>query len=115
MAKSIRQLSACFGKGGFYHRYGGRAIFNVVLVIKCLPFELEQKMAGEELKDLREIATVAFDDRAPDEDVHTMWGVDHSTGAVVVVRPDLWVSMSVIPDQTSELDRYFSDILIAQG
>ena len=30
----------------------------------------------------------------------TIWGVDHAKGAIVVVRPDLWVGMSAFPSET---------------
>lgn len=100
---------------GFYSRYGGRELFNIVVVTKRLPFEIDAIMAEPELQVLRAAATVVFDDQAPDEDAHTMWGVDHGTGAVIAVRPDLWVGMSVRPDQVDELDKYFSGFLIPQG
>ncbi|KAL1850581.1 hypothetical protein Plec18170_006866 [Paecilomyces lecythidis] len=99
---------------GFYLRYGGRKLFNIVVVTKRLPFEIDTVMAEPELQVLRAAATVVFDDQAPDEDGHTMWGVDHGTGAVVAVRPDLWVGKSVRPDQVDELDSYFSKFLIPQ-
>ncbi|KAJ5971621.1 FAD binding domain-containing protein [Penicillium vulpinum] len=99
---------------GFYLRYGAREVFNVVLVAKRLPFEIDGILAEPELQGLREAATIVFDDQAPDEDGHTMWGVDHGTAAVIVVRPDLWVGRSVRPDQVDELDKYFSGFMIPQ-
>ena len=79
---------------GFYRRFGGRERFNVVLVAKCLPFEVDTLLAGADVRAVREVATVLCDDRAPDEDAHTWYEVDHARGAVVVIRPDLWVGAS---------------------
>lgn len=104
--------SALMASSGFYERYGGADRFNVVLVVKCLPFEIEWRLAQtEELARLGEIATVVFDDRAPDEDAHTTWGANHSTGAVAVVRPDLWVGMTAFPDEVAAFDAYFGGFL----
>ncbi|KAI9705385.1 MAG: hypothetical protein M1820_005215 [Bogoriella megaspora] len=71
-------------------------------------------MAGPEFQTLKEVASIVYDDRPPDEDGHTMWGVDHGTGAVVAVRPDLWVGRTVRPDQGDILDAYFSGFLNSQ-
>jgi phenol 2-monooxygenase len=98
----------------FYTRYGGKSVFNIVVVIKRLPFELDTVMAGPEFQTLKDVASTVFDDQPPDEDAHTMWGVDHGTGAVVVVRPDLWVGRSVRPDRIGELEGYFSGFLNPQ-
>lgn len=99
-------------ENGFYAEFGKKEIFNIVLITKCLPFETEERLADGGLATLREIATVVFDDRPPDEDAHYVWGIDHSKGAVVVVRPDLWVGMSAYPNQATELDGYFCQFLL---
>ena len=99
---------------GFYARSGGRELFNIVIVTKRLPFEIDAILAEPEFQRLREVASVVFDDQAPDEDAHTMWGVDHGTGAVIAIRPDLWVGLRVRPDQVDELDQYFSGFLVPQ-
>ncbi|RYP38828.1 hypothetical protein DL767_002432 [Monosporascus sp. MG133] len=99
---------------GFYQRFGGARLFNAVLVVKLLPFEFEALPAPQSrlLKPLREIgATVVFDDRSPDEDAHTTWGVNHVTGAVAVIRPDLWVGQTCYPEQTDLIGEYFEAFL----
>lgn len=53
-----------------------------------------------------------YDDRAPDEDAHTWYGVTRSKGAVVVVRPDLWVGTSAFLDEADELGTYFDQFLL---
>ncbi|RAH42804.1 FAD binding domain-containing protein [Aspergillus brunneoviolaceus CBS 621.78] len=115
VATYVRRFAqALANPNGFYVRFGGRRVFNVVVVTKCLPFEIEERLADPALQALKAIATVVSDDRAPDEDGHTVWGVDHGTGAVVVVRPDLWVGCSVRPDRVKDLDEYFAGFLIPQ-
>ena len=99
-------------ENGFYTEYGKKEVFNIVLVTKCLRFEIEERLADRGLAAFRETATVVFDDRSPDEDAHYVWGIDHSKGAVVVVRPDLWVGMSAYPNQPTELDGYFRQFLL---
>lgn len=96
---------------GFYKQHGGPQLFNIILIVKCLPFEIGAKL--NDLHTLRDRAVIVFDDRAPDEDAHTTWGVNRATGAVVVVRPDLWVGMSVYPDEAAgeELEGYFGGFL----
>ncbi|KAF7183364.1 hypothetical protein CNMCM7691_003563 [Aspergillus felis] len=96
----------------FYKRFGGRERFNILLVAKGTPFELEERLQGDDLSALKESAVVISDDRTPEDDAHSCYGVDHVTGAVVVVRPDLWVGKTAAPDQVDELDRYFSAFLI---
>lgn len=99
---------------GFYNRFGGSSTFNVVVVLSCLPDEIEGLMAEPELNMLRKAATVVCDDRAPDESAHYTYGVSHKDGALVVVRPDLWVGTSALPDSTDELDGYFSGFLTSE-
>lgn len=115
-----RQLSkftkALEDPSGFYQRFGGSKVFNVVLVAKLLPFEYEEVAAKEKdlLGPLERIgASVVFDDRAPDEDAHYTYGVNHKKGAVSVVRPDLWHGMACFPEETEKLDKYFSGFLQA--
>ncbi|GFF23767.1 phenol 2-monooxygenase [Aspergillus udagawae] len=96
----------------FYKRFGGRSRFNILLVAKGAPFELEERLQGDDLSALKESAVVISDDRTPEDDAHSCYGVDHVTGAVVVVRPDLWVGKTAAPDQVDELDSYFSAFLI---
>jgi phenol 2-monooxygenase len=112
---NVKQFaSALNDPDSWYTRFGGRDVFNVVLVTKRLPFEIETFMAGSEWDALKDIATIVYDDQAPDEDAHTTWGVDHGTGAVVVVRPDLWVGNSVRPDEVTTLNEYFGAFLVPQ-
>jgi phenol 2-monooxygenase len=102
---------------GFYRRLGGEDLLQVVLVVKMLPFEFEQFAAAEPGRSLLApllqfgSTAVVFDDRAPDEDAHTTWGVNHRTGAVAVIRPDLWVGMSCYPEETDKMAGYFEGFL----
>ncbi|KAL2163195.1 hypothetical protein VTH06DRAFT_5251 [Thermothelomyces fergusii] len=104
---------------GFHRRFGGEALFQVVLVVKLMPWELEQLEASDEgrelLAPLRRLAStvVVFDDRAPDEDAHTTYGVDHRKGAVAVIRPDLWLGTSAYPEETDKIAAYFKGFLTA--
>lgn len=115
----VRERVAAFsqqglGPQGFFARYGGSEMFNVVLVLKALPDDSVALLAGEEFRCLRETATVVYDDRSPDEDGHYWYGVNHARGAVVAVRPDLWVGVSCWPEEPQRLDEYFSSFLIEQ-
>ncbi|KAL4866186.1 hypothetical protein BDV12DRAFT_187598 [Aspergillus spectabilis] len=101
---------------GFFSGFGGAERFNIVLIIKARPWEasalLEPQDGNDDLKGLRDYATVVYDDRAPDEDAHYWYGVNHARGGVVVVRPDLVVGVSVWPQDTEALDAYFGSFLI---
>lgn len=99
--------------GSFYHRFGGAGRFRVVLVTKLSPGEAEETLVGEIGVLGRQ--TVVYDDRAPDEDAHGCYGVDHARGAVVVVRPDLWVGVSVGLGEVEELGEYFGGWLVDVG
>ncbi|KFA80701.1 hypothetical protein S40288_01756 [Stachybotrys chartarum IBT 40288] len=101
---------------GFYQRLGGASVFDIVVVAKALPFEFEALSGaqGQVFSALKETgAQVVFDDRAPDEDAHTTWGVNHNTGGVAVIRPDLWVGATFFPDETEKLGDYFDGFLQA--
>lgn len=99
-----------------YGRYAGPTLFNIVLVAKGTPFEIEDQLAKvPELRELRQSATVLADDRAPDEDAHSTWGVDHRQGAVVLIRPDLWVGVSFRPDDVGRLRDYLDGFLTHQS
>ena len=98
---------------GFYSRYGGSERFNIVLVIKGIPFEGEKRLAGAQFDPLRKVgAHVVFDDRPPDEDAHTMWGANHSKGGVAVIRPDLWVGVTAFPDEMERVAEFFDGFLL---
>ena len=112
--EGLKLFSASLSNG-FYKRYGGNETFNIVFVTKCLPFEVAERMADPELSLLGDTATMVYDDRPPDEDAHYTWGVDHAKGAIVVVRPDLWVGMSAFPGETVRLDHYFGNFLVPQS
>ena len=97
----------------FYHIFGGSTRFNLVSVTTLMPVEAAAALEGPELKNVREVAKILSDDRAPDENAHTCYEVDHRKGAVVVVRPDLWVGTSVFLDEAGErLRAYFGEWLI---
>lgn len=108
----LRAFSAALGKGGFYSCYSGKSRFNIILVTKCLPNELDKMMEGPELQNLKDIVCILYDDRAPDEDAHTVYGVNHRKGALVVVRPDLWVGMATFLDQVNDVATYFRGFLL---
>lgn len=115
----VRQQLALFSQAlvvqdSFYEAFGGPDRFNLVLVAKGTPFEIEGKL-DLELAALRDKATVLADDRAPDEDAHSTWGVDHCSGAVVVIRPDLWVGISAVPADVDSLAQYFGGFLEARS
>ena len=96
----------------FYTIYGSTRRFNLVLVTTLMPTEAALALGGEELKEVRQLCRVLFDDRAPDESAHTCFEIDHRKGAVVVVRPDLWTGTSVFLDEGVMLDGYFSEFLV---
>ena len=101
----------------FFARYGGVERFNVVLVVKALPHEFDAQVHAngkDDLKGLREMATIVYDDRAPDQDAHYWYGINHARGAVIVVRPDLWVGTSAWPEDSRSLDNYFNGFLVEQ-
>ena len=58
--------------------------------------------------------TVAYDDRSPDGDAHYTLGIDHSKGAVVATRPDLWAGISIFLSETTQLEKYFAQFMIPQ-
>ncbi|KAI0872293.1 FAD binding domain-containing protein [Hypoxylon argillaceum] len=99
---------------GFYQRFGGASMFNIVLVAKLMPFELGNlpPKATELVDLLRGEAEVVYDDRPPDEDAHTTYGVNHAKGGMVVIRPDLWVGMTAFPDETDRVADYFAGFLV---
>lgn len=122
--KRIARFSQqALGPGGFFTRFGGPAQFNVVLVVKALPHEKEALFRGsgderealaevDKLRHLRDVATFVYDDRSPDEDAHYWYGINHARGAVIVVRPDLWVGISAWPEDTVAIDKYFEGFLL---
>lgn len=114
--KQAKSFSHGMIQEGFYKRFGGPRLFNLVVVVKCLPFEFEARRQSESsslkgLEPLWSVATVVFDDRAPDDDAHTTWGVNHATGGVVVIRPDLWVGITTFPSEMGKIISYFEAFL----
>jgi phenol 2-monooxygenase len=77
-----------------------------------MPFEGHELMAGDDLEGLRNHATVVFDDRAPDQDAHYWYGVNHARGGAVIVRPDLWVGTSAWPEDVGKMESYFEGFLM---
>ncbi|KAF2280131.1 FAD binding domain-containing protein [Westerdykella ornata] len=112
VGKRVSAFSKAFAPGGFYHKFGGHDRFNIILVIKRLPFETDEVLSTPELQTLREYCTVVYDDRAPDEDAHTTWGANHAQGGLAVVRPDLWVGMTAFPDEVEAVEEYFDGFLL---
>jgi phenol 2-monooxygenase (NADPH) len=114
VAEALAKLSTIFSSpDSFYHVYGGRNRFNTVLVTKCLEYEAESLISSSSFAGLKENCRILYDDRAPDEDAHSCYEVDHVRGAIVVVRPDLWVGESAFLDESEEiLEKYFRGWLI---
>ncbi|POR35292.1 Phenol 2-monooxygenase [Tolypocladium paradoxum] len=114
-AEVCRQVTSFFAsladQQSFYNRFGGSDIFNIVLVVKMLPFEWKATTHLRQLCAMPGGVSVVFDDRAPDEDAHTTWGVNHTTGGVAVVRPDLWVSLTAFPDEADRFSAFFDAFL----
>ena len=77
-----------------------------------MPAEAAIAMEGRDLEEVRKRGRLLYDDRAPDESAHTWFEVDHGRGAVVVVRPDLWVGVSVFLNRGDLLDSYFGKWLV---
>lgn len=110
------ELASAGSQSKFYTRFGGANMFNTVLVGLGMPFEVQDVLGMDSnLEALRTKAIVLADDRAPDESAHTIWGVNYHTGGVAVVRPDLWVGITVAPDETNQLASYFEEFLIPSG
>ncbi|KAL9620210.1 MAG: hypothetical protein Q9160_005219 [Pyrenula sp. 1 TL-2023] len=103
-AKAL-ELNGCFG------RHGGGNRIDILLVLKCLPFESPKLLTGDGLDILQERAMIMYDDRAPDEDAHYWYGVNHARGAIVVVRPDLWIGTSAYPEEAEQVEAYFDSFL----
>jgi phenol 2-monooxygenase len=104
-----------FGPHGVFQRFGGSELFNVILITKVLPHELNDLLLNDvDMAAYQTSAIVVFDDRAPDEDAHCWYGINHARGSVVVVRPDLVVGTSIWPGQLSSLAGYFGGFLIEQ-
>ena len=104
--------SALGSPNSFFQRYGGKRLFNLVLVTKCWTHEAAPLLESDEFALLRDNATILYDDRAPDEDAHTCYGIDHAKGAAVFVRPDLWVGTSAWLGDVTALDDYFQQWLL---
>ncbi|KAH8168198.1 hypothetical protein CIB48_g18 [Xylaria polymorpha] len=99
---------------GFYRRFGGSNMFNILLITKLMPFELETlpPKAAELVDSLRGEAEVLFDDRPPDEDAHTTFGASHAKGGIAVIRPDLWVGTTAFPNEMDAVTDYFAGFLV---
>ncbi|KAI1746117.1 FAD binding domain-containing protein [Xylaria scruposa] len=99
---------------GFYQRFGGATMFNIILITKLLPFELKNlPPTVVKLVDMLDgEGEVLYDDRPPDEDAHTTYGVNHAKGGIAVIRPDLWVGMTAFMDATDAVADYFAGFLL---
>ncbi|TRX93220.1 hypothetical protein FHL15_005799 [Xylaria flabelliformis] len=99
---------------GFYQRFGGATMFNILLITKLLPFEL--KTLPPTLVNLVDMlggeGEVLYDDRPPDDDAHTTYGINHAKGGIAVIRPDLWVGMTASIDATDAVADYFAGFLL---
>ncbi|KDQ24257.1 hypothetical protein PLEOSDRAFT_1067151 [Pleurotus ostreatus PC15] len=93
----------------------GREQFTLVGITMQLPGDIDETLAADgDLEYLRKNVRWISDDHLPGSDAHTVYGVNHALGAVVVVRPDLWAGITVVPDEGAALDEYFSGFLLAQ-
>ena len=111
--QKLRKFAAALSEpSSFFQRFGALSRFNPVLVTKCVPHEVASLLASDGLEVVRERCTILYDDRAPDEDAHTCYEVNHAKGAIVFVRPDLWIGTSMFLDQVDELDEYFRKWLV---
>lgn len=95
----------------FYYRFGGADRFQIVLVTKLLPHRAATELASSDISVFKD-HTVVYDDRAPDEDAHLHYGVDHAKGAMVFVRPDLWVGRSFLVEDVEGMEKYFEGWLV---
>lgn len=96
----------------WYKKYGGSTRFNLVLVTTNMPTDVQPLISGKEFQAVREYCRVVYDDRAPDESAHTCYEVNHAQGAIVVVRPDLWIGTSLFLKDVDKLTPYFDGWLI---
>ncbi|KAF2129697.1 FAD binding domain-containing protein [Dothidotthia symphoricarpi CBS 119687] len=109
--QAISQFTESLSPLGFYQRFGGPSTFNIVVVVECVPFELDELLSPG-MEKLKKVATFVFDDRAPDENAHTMWGADRENGGLAVIRPDLWVGITAPLAEVETLDKYFESFLL---
>ncbi|EFQ95145.1 hypothetical protein PTNB73_04506 [Pyrenophora teres f. teres] len=108
----VRFARDALAPAGFYARFGGSERFNILLVTKAVPGEAEALLNGDPaLEQLKKRATIVYDDRAPDEDAHYWFAVNHARGAVVVARPDLKVGISAWLDGSETISNYFGGFL----
>ncbi|EDU42704.1 FAD binding domain containing protein [Pyrenophora tritici-repentis Pt-1C-BFP] len=110
--QAISKFAEALGPSGFYQRFGGSSMFNIVVVVECVPFELDELLPHDGMDNLKQVATFVFDDRAPDENAHTTWGADRKNGGLAVIRPDLWVGITAPMDDVEMLDEYFGSFLV---
>ena len=96
----------------FFWTYGARSRFNPVVVTKLSPSEAALHLDMEDLAAIKQYCKILYDDRAPDEDAHTCYEVDHAKGAIVVVRPDLWIGTNVFLGDVDRLNGYFEEWLV---
>lgn len=116
VAKSLKAFNDHIQRPeSFFQRFKESNLFKLVLVTKFLPLDFEEYFAEhpEELKYLRENSTHTWDDQLPKKDAHGTFGVNHARGAVVIVRPDMWTGITVLPTDADILDEYFDRFLIA--
>ncbi|KAL8753535.1 MAG: hypothetical protein Q9184_005393 [Pyrenodesmia sp. 2 TL-2023] len=109
----IRLSSELTSPHAFFQTYGARTRFSPVLVCKGLPSEVALILdVDEQLAGLKQYCKILYDDRAPDEDAHSCYEVSHARGAIVVVRPDLWIGTSCFVDDVQSLAEYFGRWLL---
>jgi phenol 2-monooxygenase len=110
--QALSHFAGALGPLGFYRKYGGSSTFNIVVIVECVPFELDELLPQEGMEQLKKIASFVFDDRAPDENAHTTWGANRRNGGLAVIRPDLWVGITAPLAEVETLDKYFESFLL---
>ncbi|THH15949.1 hypothetical protein EW146_g4605 [Bondarzewia mesenterica] len=99
----------------FYSTYASVDLFKIILVVRSTPSQAESAIKAYPF--LSQHAQIVYDDQLPPgiygADAHSLYGVDHEQGAVVVVRPDTWVGTAVTVDEVSSLESYFSAFLFS--
>lgn len=114
LAPRLRALDAYLASPkSFYRGAASGDLFKLVVVARATPTEADARIAG--FPFLAAHAQLVYDDQLPPGifggDAHSIYGVDHARGAVVVVRPDTWVGTAVTVDGVSSLEAYFSSFL----
>jgi len=116
VARQLKNLDAYLSSPeSFYRKFEKLDLFKLVFIIRATPSQ-----ANARIKDfpfLHQHAVIAYDDQLPPgifgADAHSVYGVNHEQGAVVVVRPDTWGGTAVKIADVSSLEGYFDRFIDA--